>query len=149
MSGLILGLYYRPLTGNSRGEKEGLEGGLRGNDRWTHGCWNLDCHRGPASVVQYGRVATSHNHLTANLPDPSSTRTSLCPPLTLTTVETPEQLDLKTLVSREIVCLPCLTPDQPPSLGDSCTHIPEFQACACPCPHSLLTCTQLFPSTSQ
>lgn len=46
---------------------------------------------GPASLVQYGGVATS-NHLTANLPDPSSTRTPLCPPLTRTTVETPEQL---------------------------------------------------------
>lgn len=47
---------------------------------------------------------------------------SCLPPLTRTTAETPEQLELMTLVSRGIVCPLCLTPDQPLSL----THAHTF-----------------------
>lgn len=111
MSGLILGLYQWPLTGllcptSSEG------GGLRGNDRWTHGCWNLDCHCGPAGYIHPGCVVTSPNRLTANLPTPlvpaashpQQHSHSCLAPLTHMTAETPKQLELMTLVSREIVC---------------------------------------------
>lgn len=67
---------------------------------------------------------------------------SCLPPLTPMTAETPKQLELMTLVSREIVCLLSLTPDQPDSLSlslylsDSCAHTEKPQTCARPCSHS-------------
>lgn len=70
------------------------------------------------------------NCLTANTTIPNTMSLQQhSAPLTHMTAETPQQLELMMLVSREIVCLLGPTPDPP--LCDSCTHIYKLRAHLC------------------
>lgn len=117
---------------------KGIRGGVffkRGSDRWTLGCWHMDCLGG--LLVPLNIVVTSPTRMPGNLPThnpcvylPPIPLALPRSPLTRMTAETLEQLEMVTLVSREIVCPLCLTPHQSsvsPSLSHSCTR---YELCA-------------------
>lgn len=122
-----LGLSYWPLLEPpcSRGGK--MEGGAKWAEETTGGRMGAETQLTNGDILVLLSMA---NCLTANTTIPITTslqQHSASAPLTHMTAETPQQPELMTLVSREIVCLLGPTPDPPVWLMH--THWQVSQMC--------------------